>query len=70
MGDMSRSPALSPAERKRQQRARDKAEGYTQVTLRVPVHCVDQVRQFVAELPPPAPSALPGQQSLFGDLDD
>jgi hypothetical protein len=66
MRDMSQTPALSAADRKRQQRARDKAQGYTQLTLRVPIERVDEVRKFVADLPPPSPRALPGQQSLFG----
>jgi hypothetical protein len=59
-------PPLSAADRKRRQRARDKAEGYTQLTLRVPLNQVDRVREFVASLPEPAPAVLPGQQNLFG----
>ena len=65
MGDLSRVPALTPAERKRQQRARERAEGYVQLTLRVPVDRADEVRKFVAELPKPKPKDIPGQQSLF-----
>jgi hypothetical protein len=71
--DKSQSqPALSAAERKRRQRARDKAEGYTQLSLRVPLDQVDQVREFVASLPAPPLAVHPAQQSLFGlvGLDD
>jgi hypothetical protein len=55
------------AQKKADQRARWKAEGWAQLTLRVPAGKEDEVRAFVASLGEPSPADLPGQMMMFDD---
>ena len=45
---------MTPTERKRIQRARDKAAGWTEVNIRVGQEYAEALRDFAASLPPPA----------------
>lgn len=54
----------SERERKREQRAKWKAEGWTFLHLRVAKEQADKVRDFAASLPPPREAPHPGQQPL------
>lgn len=60
---------MTPAERKRIQRARDRAAGWSEVTLKVAAERADEVRAFAASLAPPAPPTDPRQMSLLAALD-
>ena len=48
---------MTPTERKRIQRARDKAAGWAEVNLRVGQEHAEALRAFAASLPPPPPRA-------------
>lgn len=61
--------SLSPSERKKLQRKRDKALGYVETTVRVPQRDLDLVRRFVAALPPPEPVSDPNQMDLLDQID-
>ena len=61
--------SLSPSERKKLQRKRDKALGYVETTVRVPQRDLDLVRRFVAALPPPEPVSDPSQMDLLDRID-
>lgn len=69
MSRASQSSILSPAERKRLQRQRDKSLGYVEVNLRVPKRDLEMVRRFVAALPPPEPVTDPDQLDLLAEID-
>lgn len=60
---------MTATQRKAIQRRRDRAAGWTEVTVKVDVMCVDEVRAFVASLPPPSPPTDPNQLSLLDELD-
>lgn len=60
---------MTPAERKRAQRQRDKLAGWTEVAVKVAASQVDAVREFAASLPPPEPPTDPRQLSLIEQLD-
>lgn len=60
---------MTPKERKRIQRARDKAAGWTEVNVRVGAEHAEAVRAFAASLPPPAPPTDPRQLSLLESLE-
>jgi len=60
--------AINSAEKKRRQRARWKAEGWIQITVRIPAERRADFDAFVAALGAPSPKALPGQQPLFPEL--
>lgn len=60
---------MTPTERKRLQRARDKAAGWTEVNLRVGQEHAEALRAFAASLPPPAPPTDPRQLSLLDEID-
>lgn len=57
--------ALSPTERKKLQRQRDRAAGWTEVTVKVAVEHADAVRRFAAQLPAPQPPADPRQLDML-----
>lgn len=57
---------MTPAERKARQRARDRRDGWSEVTVRVPVERVADLRRFVASMTPPAPRADARQLDLLG----
>lgn len=57
------------SERKRLQRRRDRAAGWVEITMKVDERRVDEVREFVASLPPPSPPTDPNQMSLLKELD-
>ena len=61
--------SLSPSERKKLQRKRDKALGYVETTVRVPKRDLELVRRFVAALPPPEPVSDPNQMDLLDQID-
>ena len=60
---------MTPTERKRLQRARDKAAGWTEVNLRVGQEHAEALRDFAASLPPPAPPTDPRQLDMLAELD-
>ena len=60
---------MTPAQRKAVQRRRDRAAGWVEVTVKVDLMRVDEVRAFVASLPPPSPPTDPNQLSLLDELD-
>ena len=60
---------MTPTERKRLQRARDKAAGWTEVNVRVAGDQAEAVRAFAASLPPPLPPTDPRQMSLLAHLE-
>ena len=60
---------MTPTERKRLQRARDKALGWTEVNVRVGQEQVDAVKMFAASLPPPPHPTDPRQLSLLDEID-
>jgi hypothetical protein len=64
-----KSEALTPTQRKKLQRQRDKALGYVETTVRVPQRDLELVRRFVAALPPPEPVTDPDQLDLLDRLD-
>lgn len=60
---------MTPTERKRIQRARDKAAGWAEVNLRVGQEHAEALRAFAASLPPPAPPTDPRQLDMLAELD-
>ncbi len=60
---------MTPAERKGLQRRRDRAAGWSEVSVRVGAEHADAVRAFAATLPPPAPPTDPRQLSLLDEID-
>ena len=65
------SEAKTARETKREQRARWRAEGWTEINVRVAADQADKVREFVAGLPGPKAPEHPGQQVLpFGGPGD
>jgi len=63
------SEALSPTDRKRLQRQRDKASGWSEVSVKVAAEHAEKVRQFAAQLPAPRPPSDPRQLELLAQLD-
>lgn len=61
---------MTPADRKRKQRERDRIAGWREILVRVPSDRVDEVREFVANLPPPNPPIDPDQLDLLRILED
>lgn len=51
--------SLSPTERKKLQRQRDKALGWIEITVKVAAEHADAVRIFAAQLPPPGLQLTP-----------
>lgn len=60
---------MTPTERKRLQRQRDKAAGWAEVNVRVAACQAEAVRDFAASLPPPPPPTDARQLSMLADLD-
>lgn len=61
--------SLTPNERKKLQRKRDKTLGYVETTVRIPKRDLDLVRRFVAALPAPDPVTDPDQLDLLERID-
>lgn len=60
---------MTPTERKRAQRKRDRLAGWNEVTLKVPADRIEELRAFVASLPPPPPPTDPAQLSMLVAID-
>jgi len=60
---------MTPTERKRAQRRRDKIAGWAEVTVRIDARQADDLRAYAASLPPPAPLTDPAQLSMLDQLD-
>ena len=60
---------MTPTERKRIQRARDKAAGWSEVVVRVAAEHAEALRAFAATLPDPKPPTDPRQLSMLEALD-
>lgn len=59
-GDMSHiepKQAMTPTERKRNQRERDKSHGFIEITVKVPADKIGEVRRFCQKLSKPAKRA-------------
>lgn len=61
--------SLSPAQRKKLQRDRDRALGWVEVTVKVAVERAQEVRRFAASLPDPQPPSDPRQLNLIDEID-
>lgn len=57
--------SLTPARRKQLQRERDRALGWTDVTVRIAAERVKELRDFAASLPPPSTPKDPRQMDLI-----
>lgn len=60
---------MTPAERKKKQRQRDRAAGWVEVTVKVAKVRADEVRAFAATLPPPPLPTDPDQLDLIDRID-
>lgn len=60
---------MTPAERKRAQRKRDRIAGWAEVTVRIDARQADAVRAYAASLPPPPGPTDPAQLSMLDQLD-
>ena len=60
---------MTPAERKRAQRRRDKIAGWAEVTVKVDARQADAVRAYAATLPPPPGPTDPAQLTMLDHLD-
>lgn len=60
---------MSPAERKKLQRQRDRALGWTEVTVKVAAENVQEVRDFAASLPSPQPPKDPRQLDMLAEIE-
>jgi len=63
------SHGLTPAVRKKLQRQRDRALGWTEVTVKVAADQVEAVRAFAATLPDPVPPRDPNQLDLVEHIE-
>lgn len=63
------SQALTSTQRKHLQRLRDRAAGWSEITVKVASEHAETVRSFAAQLPPPRPPADPRQLELLAQLD-
>ena len=63
------SKVMTPAERKRAQRRRDKIAGWAEVTVKVDARQADVVRAYAATLPPPPGPTDPAQLTMLDELD-
>lgn len=61
--------SLSPAQRKKLQRDRDRALGWVEVTVKVAAERAREVRSFAACLPDPQPPSDPRQLDLIDEID-
>jgi len=69
MAQKKKAERMTPTQRKKLQRQRDKALGYVETTVRVPKRDLEMVRRFVAALPPPEPVTDPDQLDLLDQID-
>ena len=60
---------MTPSERKRAQRKRDRIAGWVEVTLKISQDQADNLRAYAASLPPPAPPKDPRQLDLLNEID-
>ena len=60
---------MTPAERKKAQRQRDRIAGWAEVAVKVDRARVQELRDFAASLPPPPPRTDPAQLSMLNQLD-
>ena len=60
---------MTPAERKKAQRQRDRLAGWAEVVVKVDRERAQEVRDFAASLPPPPPPTDPAQLSMLDQLD-
>ena len=65
---MMNDSSLSPTERKKLQRQRDKALGWIEITVKVAAEHADAVRIFAAQLPPPGLQLTPVSWTCCSDL--
>lgn len=61
--------SLTPAQRKRLQRDRDRALGWIEIAVKVPAERADEVRRFAASLPDPEAPKDPRQLDLIDEID-
>ncbi len=61
---------MTPAERKRLQRERDRIAGWVEVTVRVAADQAQVLRDYAASLPLPLPPADPRQLELIDRIED
>jgi len=64
-----RDMSLTPAQRKKLQRDRDRALGWVEVTVKVAAEKAQEVRRFAASLPDPQPQRDPRQLDLIDEID-
>lgn len=64
-----RDMSLTPAQRKKLQRDRDRALGWVEVTVKVAAEKAQEVRRFAASLPDPQPPRDPRQLDLIDEID-
>ena len=60
---------MSPAQRKKLQRDRDRALGWVEVTVKVAAERAQDVRDFAASLPDPEPPKDPRQMDMLAAID-
>lgn len=60
---------MTPTERKRAQRRRDRIAGWAEVTVRIDAQRADDLRAYAASLPPPPGPTDPAQLSMLDQLD-
>lgn len=60
---------MSPAQRKKLQRDRDRALGWVEVTVKVAAERVEEVRRFVASMPDPEPPKDPRQLDMLAEIE-
>lgn len=60
---------MTPTERKRLQRQRDRAAGWSEVVVRVAAEHAEALRAFASTLPDPKPPTDPRQLSLLDEID-
>jgi hypothetical protein len=61
--------SLTPSQRKKLQRDRDRALGWVEVTVNVAAERVQEVRDFAASLPDPEPPKDPRQMDMLAEID-
>lgn len=61
--------SLQASQRKRLQRERDRALGWTEITVKVSFEHAETVREFVKGLPDPTPPKDPRQLDLIEELE-
>jgi hypothetical protein len=61
--------SLTPSQRKKLQRDRDRALGWVEVTVKVAAERVQEVRDFAASLPDPEPPKDPRQMDMLAEID-